>query len=173
MKPLIVLTLTALLSMHIVYCQSIIKVHGSEDSLTINQQIQQYLTYLDVREKIHLTVIFTSRMPDKLKGITFCQHSSESTAYQVIKVRIDARLSKKQQALVLAHEMIHVKQYAKGELMVIKEQHVLWQGRKYHYQHNRRHRVPWENEAYQNDHLLSKLSKEQPGAPLTALRIEP
>lgn len=170
MKPHLVLTLTALLSIRIVYGQSIIKVHGSEDSLAVKKQIEQYLAYLDVQEKIHLTVTYAMRMPDKVKGITFCQHSSVPQVYQVIKVRIDARLSKKQQALVLAHEMIHVKQYAKGELVVIGEQ-VLWQGRKY--QHDARHYIPWESEAYQKDNLLSKLSREQYKPALTALRTAP
>lgn len=131
MKQPMLFTLTSIFYMHIAYCQPVIKIWGSQEPLKVSKQVTKYLAHLNVQEKIYLTVTFTVHMPEKLKGITICQHLSGPKYYQVIKVRIDARLSKKQQALVLAHEMILVKQYAKGELMVISEQQVLWGGRKY------------------------------------------
>jgi hypothetical protein len=99
--------------------------------------------------------------------------------YQVIRVWIDPRLNKTQQRLVLAHEMVHVKQYAKGELIVNTDQQVIWKGRKYFYQPAARQHLPWENEAFQQDNRLTIQWKEylknslNSEAPLTASKTDP
>lgn len=179
MKKLILLILTAVLYMHSAHSQPVIKVWGSEDSLTIKKQVAQYLEFLDVREQVILTVVFTAQMPEKLGGITLCLDPSESNAYQFIKVKINARLNKKQQELVLAHEMVHVKQYAKGELIVHIDQPVIWKGRKYGNRYSYYLRTPWENEAYQQDNQLTIQWKEylknslNSEAPLTASKTNP
>ena len=179
MKKLILLTLTVVLYMHSAHSQPVVTVWGSEDSLTIKKQVALYLEQLDVREQVYLTVVFTSQMPEKLEGITLCVNPSASNAYQFIKVKINARLGEKQRELVLAHEMVHVKQYTKGELTVNSDQQVIWKGRKYFYQPAARQHLPWENEAYQQDNQLTIQWKEylknslNMEAPLTASKTNP
>lgn len=60
--------------------------------------------------------------------------------------------------LSLAHEMVHVKQYARGELrdLISKPGQVNWKGaRKDHVNHGDGYRdQPWEEEAYDLEHKL-------------------
>ncbi len=177
-QPLLLISMS-LLWIHPACSQPIIKVCGSEDSLAVKEQVAQYLAHLEVREKVYLSVIFSKHMPEKLEGMTFCLASPETNSYQFIKVRIDARLSIKQQRLVLAHEMIHVKQYAKGELLVLSHQQVMWKGQKFRYKQTQRLYTPWESEAYRTDNLFARRYKEQLEKPfefekpLTASKIDP
>ncbi len=154
------------------FSQPIVHIRGTKDSLAIKNQVFLYLKHLDVREKIFLSVLYTSRMPENLEGFTLCGENKEPNGYQVLIVHIDAHQRKKQQNLILAHEMIHVKQYAKGELQVIKQE-VIWQGRKrYQWQNNTKHE-PWEREAYKRDHWLARLYKPVPETPLAATSPAP
>ncbi len=172
MKQSMLLILTGIFWVNYAFCQPIIKVFGSEDPLAVKNQIVQYLHHLDVQENIYLSVTFTADIPEEYKGITFCADSVRFTkhhGYQIIKVRISLHQSAINQMKVLAHEMIHVKQYAKGELVVLSHQQVLWKGRNYSYQRDNHQHVPWEREAYKNDNLLAKHFKLQTEIPQVAL----
>ena len=168
MKQQILLFFIGLFWMHLAFSQPIVIVKGTEDSLALKKQITQYLDYLDVRGNVHLTVSFTTLMSDYMEGMTFCLNSPFPTTYQVIRVRIDARLSKILQSRVLAHEMIHVKQFAKGELMTINRQQVTWKGQKYWCLGSSQRSAPWEREAHQIGKILAGLDTVQPEAPLAA-----
>ncbi len=175
----LVLVLSCLFCMHPAFSQPIIKVCGSEDSLAVKEQVAQYLEHLDVRENIRLSIRFNAALIEKQEGMTFCLTSPEPNTYQIIKVWIDARLSKARQSIVLAHEMIHVKQYAKQELQVNSKREVIWKGRKYDNRYTDSRRTPWENEAYRTDNRLTMRYKEQLKKPfefekpLTASKINP
>ena len=170
MKLHILFALAGLLWMPLAFAQPIIKVSGIEDPLTVKNQIMLYLEMLNVRENIHLSVSFSANIPEEQAGATYCVDSPSSNTYQVIRVWIDARLVKRQQRLVLAHEMIHVKQYAKGELVVISKEEIIWKGKKWWYLGVDQHRTPWEYEALTTDNQLSKRCNEQLETPLVAIR---
>ncbi len=53
------------------------------------------------------------------------------------------------------------------------KQQVIWKGRKYHYKYDGRQPVPWENEAYKYDKVLTKLYKKQLETSLIASRTLP
>lgn len=161
----ILLTVACTFWMNLAFCQPIVKVIGSEDSLAVSKQVAQYLEYLDIRENVRLAVIFPRTMPKSYAGITICVNGTDlkkDIRYLNIKVYLDARQPKFLQRIVLAHEMIHVKQYAKGELVVTNQREVMWKGQKYS-SHNAEHGDPrpWEREAYRNDIRLVKYCKEQ------------
>jgi hypothetical protein len=161
----ILLTVACMFWMNLAFSQPIVKVIGSVDSMTVSKQVAQYLEYLDIRENIRLAVIFPRKMPKTYAGITICVNGADlkkDIGYLNIKVYLDARQPKFLQRIVLAHEMIHVKQYAKGELVVTNQREVMWKGQKYS-SHNAEHGDPrpWEHEAYQNDTRLVKYCKEQ------------
>lgn len=172
MKQQILFLLIGLFWINLAFTQPIVIVNGSENSQAVKKQILQYLDYLDVRGNVRLSVSFTRDVPKDVEGMTFCQNLPEPDTYQIIWVRIDARLNKMQQRLVLAHEMIHVKQFAKGELIVVNNQRVMWKGKYYHQRVYSRQR-PWELEAYQTDHLLVKQSYKEVAVTLTALDSNP
>ena len=150
------------------FSQPIVLVKGTEDSLALKTLIIQYLDELDIRGNVHLSVSFTTQLPDAMEGLTICVDNSIPHAYQVIRVRIDNRLNKIQQRWVLAHEMIHVKQFAKGELMTINRQQMRWKGRRYWCLEDHRRSTPWEREACQMGKILARLDL-QPEVPLVAV----
>ena len=161
----ILLTIACVFWTSLAFSQPIVKVTGSLDSLTVSKQIVQYMEYLDIRENIRLAVIFSRSMPENYMGITKCENgiaSKPDIGHLNIKVYLDARQPKFLQRIVLAHEMIHVKQYAKRELTVTSNREVIWKGQKYS-SHNAEHNDPrpWEREAYKNDIRLVKFCKEQ------------
>lgn len=147
--------------MNLAFSQPVVRIWGSEDPQTVKKQVEQYLDQLDVRENVYISVGFSTEMPKKLEGMAISLNSPEPDDYQIIKVLIDASLSKMKQRLVLAHEMIHVKQYVKEELVVLNKQQVMWKGQKYHFSCVCNRQIPWEKEAYRTDNLLVKLSQEQ------------
>jgi hypothetical protein len=166
MKQHILPFLIGLCWMHLAFTQPIVIVQGSENALAIKEQIMQYLDELDISENIHLSVNFTTLLSKYVKGITFCLNALAPNAYQIIRVRIDAHLNKTEQSRVLAHEMVHVKQFAKGELILINSQQVIWKGQKYWCVGGSRQTTPWEVEAHQIDKILAGQDKVQPEAPL-------
>lgn len=141
------------------WSQTVIQIKGSEDTQMIRQQVKWYLDQLDVQENFHLTVVFSTRMPDKLEGLTSSHPSPEPDKYQIIRVLIDANLSRTRQLLVLAHEMIHVKQYVKNELIILDDQRVIWKEKEYHLSHDYNRYMPWEDEAYHADLSLVRQVK--------------
>lgn len=165
MEKLVLLPLSLTLSISIAFAQPIVKIWNSEDSLATLHQISQYLDYLDVREDIYVHVSFSAKLPDKLEGMTFVQKALPTKKYpfdKVIKVKIKAHMNDQKQRLALAHEMIHVKQYAKGELKVIDQHHTIWKERTYSYLRPADLRyTPWEHEAYRNDAQLANVKIEK------------
>ena len=65
-------------------------------------------------------------------------------------ITIDSKLNKKETLLALAHEMVHVKQYAKGEMKDIFRpvRATKWFGEKYDADNMDYWEQPWEIEAY-------------------------
>jgi hypothetical protein len=68
-----------------------------------------------------------------------------------ISVAVDSRLDVETMATVLAHEMVHVKQYAKGQLKVAGSR-FQWLGKPFTGSY---YDSPWEIEAFSRERLLS------------------
>ena len=146
------------------FSQPVIKIKGSKNAQMIKQQVKLYLDQLDVQENFHLTIIFSTQMPDKLEGFTSSHPSPEPEKYHIIRVLVDAKLPRTRQLLVLAHEMIHVKQYVKNELLILDDQRVIWKEKEYFLSHEYNRYLPWEDEAYHADLTLVrevKFSRDQ------------
>ena len=155
----IVFTLSLTFWAGFAFSQSVIRVKGTKDTQLIRQQVQLSLDHLDIQENLHLTVSISARMPGKLKGITLSHPSPEPDKSYIIRVLIDARLSQTEQLLVLAHEMIHVKQYVKKELKVLDDRRVVWKEKVYFVSHGYNRSMPWEKEAYYAGPGLRRLVK--------------
>lgn len=144
------------------FSQPVINVGGSKNPLMIKQQVRLFLNHLDIRENLYLTILFSTKMPKRLKGYTVSDPSPEPDKYQLIRIMIDARMDRRKQLLVLAHEMIHVKQYAKKELKVLDGQRVMWKEKEYFASRGSNHHMPWEEEAYHADLILVREVKSSP-----------
>ena len=96
---------------------------------------------------IDLTVKFKSKLDDNANA--WCQQNSHNT-YQI---DVDSKLGLRTLIKTMCHEMVHVKQYVKGELI----DHRYWRGKEYNF------RQPWEIEAYNLETILfrSFLKKRQ------------
>ena len=152
-------TLTIIFWSGFAFSQPVIRVAGSKDNQMIKQQVELFLDHLGVQENLYLTIVFSTKLPDKLKGYTVSDPSLEPDKYQNFRVMIDAKLDRGKQMVVLAHEMIHVKQYAKNELKILNDNRVLWKEREYFASPGPNRFMPWEDEAYHADLTLVRQVK--------------
>lgn len=135
--------------------QPTVTVAGSAQPRQIKALTNLYFTQLGVHERLYLSIRFTQNVSQNFHGITLQMPSSEPEKYSVFRILIDSRMSRRQQMLVLAHELVHVKQYVKGELLVDPAGKVVWKGKQYHYFHTKNRVMPWETEAHKLDSELA------------------
>ena len=78
-----------------------------------------------------------------------CDWNDDNHKARDFTITVDPNLGKRNMLLVLAHEMVHVKQYAKGEMKdYIKMDRVKWKGKVYNEQTIDYWEHPWEIEAH-------------------------
>lgn len=109
---------------------------------------------------IHLKIKFNDR---ELKGgyYGFCDWICDKSLPRIFVITIDPNLSKRMMMIVLAHEMVHVKQYAKGELKdLLRSNKVKFLGEVYDEEHMSYWSQPWEKEARKLEKKLYNLFKE-------------
>ncbi|MDF9797074.1 hypothetical protein OKW21_002337 [Catalinimonas alkaloidigena] len=175
MKFIIILSVLLLSCSQKINAQPIVKVWANEDSTAVVNMVLKYLDHLDVHEHIYIHISFSKLMPKKLEGFTIKQTALLSfqgdKKGKVFRVKIDAQLNPLRQKYVLAHEMIHIKQYVKGELQLLSAKKVLWKRKLYRQSDFNRRNNPWEQEAYRLDRTVVEILKGQPEVvPLTALQ---
>jgi len=158
-----------MLSLSISFSQSVTKITGTADILSVKQQVALSLKYLDIHEPVYMHIAFTEQMPEIIRGLT--QYISVSDSTRLFRIRIDARLDETQRLNVLAHEMVHVRQYLSGDLKIIAGK-IVWKGDTYPYIHRNPRDLPWEREAYRYDQYLAKVLKDMPGRRLLASDTE-
>ena len=94
-----------------------------------------------------------------MKDYGFCEVLDYNN-YKARMFLIVLKKKKSEQSMLktLAHEMVHVKQYAYGEL---SEKNYLWEGKDY--SNKSYFQFPWEQQAMMLEHFLYRLYKEQYG----------
>jgi hypothetical protein len=65
--------------------------------------------------KLNVTIAFEKFNP-KINEYAYCEWEFDNHRSKDYIITIDKNLSKRQMLIALAHEMVHVKQYARGEL---------------------------------------------------------
>jgi hypothetical protein len=112
-------------------------------------------------KNIKLFVVFED-LPNPINAL--CQWSDDNHKCREFTIIVNKKLNKKTTLIALAHEMVHVKQYARGELKdYIRNDNVKWCGQVYSLNKVKYWSCPWEKEAYKKDHILYesyKLSKK-------------
>jgi hypothetical protein len=101
-----------------------------------------------LKDKINITLDFTDKeMSPNYYG--FCDWEFDNHRSRDFILTIDSTLAKRTMLFVLAHEMVHVKQYAKGELKdYIKAKSVRWHGKIFQSNEIDYWEQPWEIEAH-------------------------
>ena len=123
-----------------------------------NKAINFYSNYLfsnQLKKHLCICIEFNSTMKD----YGYC----EVLEYTHYKPRMFLIVLKKKKSIssmltTLAHEMVHVKQYAYCEL---SENHYMWEGKDY--SKKSYFQLPWEQQAMMLEHFLYRLYKEQYG----------
>lgn len=79
----------------------------------------------------------------------YCDWNDTNDRARDFTITINPNLGKRNMLLVLAHEMVHVKQYAKGELKdFVRVKRVKWKGKVYNEENLDYWECPWEIEAH-------------------------
>lgn len=111
----------------------------------------QRLMHPNLHRNIHVTVLF-----DKMKHDEYAECYPTFVQQRPRNFIIRLKKGIKKPFHALAHEMIHVKQYAKGELCL---HHTKWKNT--HISKNMPyHLLPWEKEAYRKDYPLYREYKK-------------
>ncbi len=166
MKVIMIVILFLILPQNPSFSQPNITITGAKDSLAVIHQIMRYLDHLDIHEPVFLKVCFSSSLPAGIEGFTHSKKMPAISNYHLIKIFIKKNLPESRQKVVLAHEMIHVKQYVKGELEVLDNRKTFWKNQQYNYKESDNVHTPWEQEAYKGDQLLAREYGEQADLPL-------
>lgn len=117
----------------------------------VEEAIKFYGGYLlgnKLGNNIFLTIQFR-RFETGCSDYAYCDYIDDNHRPRDFVITVDSRLSKKETLLALAHEMVHVKQYAKGEMKDIFRpvKMVKWHGDRYLYEEFDYWSSPWEREA--------------------------
>jgi len=98
--------------------------------------------------KISLTLEF-EEFPPRGNDYAYCEWEFDNNRSKDFIITIDKKLNKKQMLLALAHEMVHVKQYARGELKdYMRVNKCKWLGEKFDLDQIDYWDQPWEIEAH-------------------------
>lgn len=132
-----------------------IKVRGrsvSVDAETVIKAVDFYGRYLmgdRLAKNLSVNIEF-ERFKKGSDEYAFVDYELEESRLRDFILTIDSRLSKKETLLALAHEMVHVKQYAKGEMRDLSRpmRMIRWQGKRYLHEDMDYWELPWEIEAY-------------------------
>ena len=111
------------------------------------------------RSRRALLVKITTDVPDGMEGATM--HIEVADCYLVL-IKQPSRLTKSSllnMATTLAHEMVHVRQLAKGQLKYLSSQTKIWMGRRYTKKTSYLDQ-PWEQDAFARQEMLMRRAIE-------------
>ncbi|CAB4162729.1 hypothetical protein UFOVP787_100 [uncultured Caudovirales phage] len=99
--------------------------------------------------KISVTLYF-EEFDKRDKNIAYCEWEYDNDRSKNFIIAVNKRLNKKQTLLSLAHEMVHLKQYATGELKdyLVKPNKSRWKGEIHNLDEIDYWDHPWEIEAH-------------------------
>lgn len=109
----------------------------------------EYLMGKKLSKNVDLTIEF--KLFDKgCNEYAYCDWRDDNHRARSFLITLDSNLTKRETFLALAHEMVHVKQYAKGEMKDIfrPARMTKWHGEKYDSDNMDYWEQPWEIEAY-------------------------
>jgi hypothetical protein len=122
----------------------------SASKTLIENCLQIYKKELNLNNSTYGLVVFTERGMSAKEGM---RGSVFKLGPTVIGMSIDTALDIERLIIALAHEMVHVKQYARGQITHGKNLNSrFWMGKKFkgHY-----YDLPWEVEAFSKERVLA------------------
>ena len=120
----------------------------------------EYLMSERLLKNIELEIVLEKGLMASERDQAYCVNLSENKTAREFEISIDAGLGKRSMLLALAHEMVHVKQYALGELRYNRRQRLhRFQGISYHPNYLYWEQ-PWEIEAFGRELGLYRMFTE-------------
>lgn len=109
---------------------------------------------------IKVLLVF-EELPNAINAL--CQWDDDNHRCRSFVIIVNKKLNKKTTLIAIAHEMVHVKQYAKGELKDYLRDYnkVRWQDRFFRLDKVEYWKAPWEKEAYKKDVILYEKFKQR------------
>jgi hypothetical protein len=108
----------------------------------------EYLMSDRLLRNIEIDVVLEKDLIRNEGDQAYCVNMSDTGAAREFEISIDSGMGKRALLLALAHEMVHVKQYARGELKYLSSKKLQrFQGKDYH-QDYLYWEKPWEIEAF-------------------------
>jgi hypothetical protein len=119
----------------------------------IEQLSKFYVECLNLHRSRKTVTVYTVPGLKKTKGMLGCAARDGDN----VAVLIDSALSYSKTLITLAHEFVHVKQLALGQLRIVKNDTSkwVWCGRVYDHSN---YFSPWEDEAYTRENELAALA---------------
>lgn len=91
-----------------------------------------------------------------------CQWNDDNHLCRSFVIILNKKMNKKTTFIALAHEMVHVKQYARGELKdYLRSDKVKWRNKVFRLDKVEYWSSPWEVEAYKKDKILYEKFKQR------------
>lgn len=138
-----------------------VSVRGQNDRLS-KAEIRDYMDFLadmlmSPRMSKSLTIIVKCLPLKKVKGFCMSTDDQYGQRPKEFLIELDTKQSKASQLKTLAHEMVHVKQYAKGELADLDRQRKVKFNKKKYSTDTFYWLQPWEIEAYGYEYGLYRM----------------
>lgn len=111
---------------------------------------------------VSVRLVFAKGLRKTTGCFAWCTWEDDNHRPREFTIMMDARMGEKMLLTTLAHEMIHVKQYAKGELkdMLSAPSISRFRGKLYDFNNIDYMKLPWEKEAHNNEFQLYEELKE-------------
>ncbi len=113
--------------------------------------VQLFIRELKLSTSKKELIIFTKKGFEKETGAAGMVYPYDEN---IITMDIDSQLTPERLVDVLSHEMVHVKQLAKGQLKY-KGKKIYWKGNYVNHKKLSYYDHPWEHEAWKNQKLLA------------------
>lgn len=147
----------------VLFCISIgiacpqIQVIGKHQEKDAEQMVKYYADLLELGSHISIVVSYHTDLPKGVAGYTLFKSIEGNHPIMQVYIKIDIEQSANAKMITLAHEMIHVKQFVKGELVHCGHNAYRWNGKIYRHIHEIPYKQrQWEREALKKQYALSK-----------------
>jgi hypothetical protein len=145
------------LSIGIAYPHPHVHVIGNNQQQEVIEMVNFYADLLDLGPQISIIVSYDSDLPKGIHGYTMFKAYDGENAVMQVYIKISTEQNANAQRLTLAHEMVHVKQFVKGELVHYGHEKYSWNGIVYTHIHLIPYlRRQWEREAVREQYVLFK-----------------
>lgn len=128
----------------------IVNARNSPTKMLIEQSLELYKRELKLVNSQYTLMVFTDRGMSRRDGMRGCVYK---LGPRVIGMILDSALDMERLLITIAHEMVHVKQYARGQVKDSKNRKArYWLGKKVKAEYFDQ---PWEIEAYSKERVLA------------------